>query len=411
MIVAYGRLLTHPGVTYLLAVNLVVRLCTPVLSLALLLAVVDQHDSYAAAGLALTCHALGVAACAPIGGRLADRFGARLILSSYLVAHALAYSLILLSFQSQASATIAAAALLGASTPPVSAVARSAWPRLVPSDLLPTAYAMDNAINEVMFIAGPLLVPLLMLAIPAHAVVIVAGAALLLGTVLLLLSATVRRSGVEPSAAPQNMSRWRRLVGPLTHRPTLTMLVIAAFGTASFGCLRIATAAEATEAGSAASAGVLMGLLAAGALAGTIGYGAQVRRLNGKRLLVVLSVAETIILLGGTIAPGFATIAVLMVVAGLVTGPRDALQPVLLTDDTPARYHTEVFAWLSTFMWTGYGLGSAIAGRLTGSDDNGTPAFVAAATAALLGALLTALAYRPSPLALVSARGPGSRAA
>lgn len=396
------RLFRHPGVLYVLVVALISKLSTPVLSLALLLATVDRLGSYAAAGLVLTGHALALALFAPLGGRLADRYGARPVLAAYLTGHAFAYALLLLSLRSGAAAMIGTAVLLGATTPPTGAVIRGAWPHLVPAALLPSAYAVDNAVNELMFIAGPLLVPVLTLVLPAEGVVVAAGAALLLGTALLLASRAVRH---KPQALARESSLLSRLAGPLTHRPTLLLLTIAAFGTFVFGCLRIATVASATAFGSAASAGVLMGLLSAGALAGTLGYGARAWPVRGRRLLVLLSLAEAAVLLGGGLAPGFAALAVLITVVGLVTGPRDAVLPALLADHAPARYRTEVFAWLNTFMWAGYGLGTAVAGRLTGPLDAGTAAFAAAAVAALAGAVLAAITYRSRPAVPLERQG------
>lgn len=394
---SYRRLLTHTGVGYLLLVELVTKLSTPVLSLALLLAAVDRLGSYATSGLVLTGHALAVALCAPLGGRLADRYGARPVLIGYLAAHTLAYALLLVSLRTQPAVMIAAAALLGVTNPPAGAVIRGAWPRLVPADSLPTAYAVDNAINEVSFILGPLLVPVLTLAIPAHSVVAAAGAALLLGTMLLLASRAVRQAPKPQPPEQAAACRLRRLAGPLTHRPTLVLLVIAAFGTFTFGSLRVATVASATVFETAASAGVLMGLLSAGALLGTLGYGARAWPVTGRRLLVLLSLAETAVLFGSSLAPDFVTLAVLITAVGLVTGPRDAALPVLLADHTPDRYRTEVFAWLNTFMWIGYGLGTAAAGQLIAPQGNGTTAYWVAAATALTGAVLATMAYRPTP--------------
>ncbi|HEX4817176.1 MAG TPA: MFS transporter [Nonomuraea sp.] len=401
MFAPYRRLLTHSGVPRLLAAALIVKLGTPVLSLALLLAAVDRLGSYATAGLVLTGHALALALCAPLGGRIADRYGPRPALTGYLAAHTLAYTLLLLA---PPALMIGAAVLLGATTPPTGSVIRSAWPRLVSSASLPTAYAADNAINELMFITGPLLVPVLIWIVPAQGVVTAAGAAVLAGTALLLASPAVRQA---PPTPPGRL----HLAGPLNHRHTLLLLTITALGTFTFGCLRIATVASATTFGSAASAGLLMGLLSAGALLGTLGYGARTWPLSGGPLLVLLSLAEAAALLGGSWAPGFVPLAKLITLVGLVTGPRDAAVPALLADHTPARYHTEVFAWLNTFMWVGYGLGTAVAGHLTGPRDTGATAFATAAAAAAACAILATVASRlasplPTPAAVPSENPP-----
>jgi MFS family permease len=104
------------------------------------------------------------------------------------------------------------------------------------------------------------------------------------------------------------------------------------------------------------------------------------------------------LVVAGAFAPGFLALAALITVTGLLTGPRDTLQSTLLADRTPARYRTEVFSWLNTFMWIGYGLGTATAGNLTGPGDS------AAAAVALMGAVLSAVAYRPTPRAAAMTR-------
>ncbi|MGK5550063.1 MFS transporter [Actinomadura kijaniata] len=404
MIAAYRRLPAHPGVPSLLTAALLVRLSTPVLSLALLLAARDRLGSYGVAGLVLTGHALALAVCAPLGGRLADRFGARRTLTGYLAAHAAAYVLVLVSLHTGGILVTGAAALLGATTPPAGAVIRGAWPHLVPEAVLPTAYAADNALNELSFIVGPLLLPVLTLALPADGVVAAAGAALLAGTALLLTSPATHHSAPAPAPAADR-SRRARLAGPLGHRPVLALLLLAAAGTFSFGCLRIATAAVAAPDDDLA--GVLMALLSAGALAGTLGYGARSWPVAGRRLLAVLSAAEAALLACGALLPHFWVVAVLVTGFGLVTGPRDAALPALLAERAPARYRTEVFTWLNTFMWTGYGLGTAVAGHLTGPHGDGAaPLAAAAALTAATAALLALLPGHSAPKARTDQSSP-----
>ncbi|MGA5764047.1 MFS transporter [Nonomuraea bangladeshensis] len=410
MVTSYRRLLSHSGVPYLLVVALTVKLSTPVLSLALLLAALDRLGSYTAAGFVLTGHALALAMSAPLGGRLVDRYGRRRVLTVYLAAHAVSYGLLLVAHQAGSAAMVGTAVLLGATTPPVTAVVRGLWPEVVPPDAVQAAYAVDNAVNEVMFIVGPLLVPLLMLRMPASGVVAAAGAFLLVGTAFLLLFPAVRASASARSASASSPQipgrRLSRLAGPLAHRPTLVLLVLAAFGTFSFGSLRIATVAAATALNSPSAAGVLMGLLSVGALIGALGYGARDWGVPAKLLLIGLSLADSASMLAGAHVSGFLALAVLITAIGLLTGPRDAVHPALLAEHTPARYRTEVFAWLNTFMWTGYGLGTAVAGRLTGPDNNAGPAFLTAAVVSMLAALVAGLAYRPTTRPTTAASTP-----
>lgn len=381
-------------------IDLFAKIGTPTLSLALLLAAVEGLGSYGTAGLVLTGHAVALALCAPIGGRLADRFGAHRTLAGYLAAHAIAYALLLLTLLTRMPAAnlIATAVLLGLTSPPIGAVIRDTWPRLVPATSLPAAYAIDNAINELMFIAGPVLVAALTLVVSAQSVVAIAGASVLVGSTLLIVSKAVRPapSPTHTAQHPPAKRPLSRLTGPLTHRPILLLLGISAFGTFSFGCLRIGTVASTTAFGSVSSAGVLMGLLSAGAFAGAVIYGAHHWPVTSRRLLIALSLADAVSMASNALAPNFLTLATLITLTGLLTGPRDTLQSTLLAEHAPPAYRTEVFAWLNTFMWTGYGLGTAIAGSLTAPGEDGTLAFAAAAAVALFGAALVAILYRPA---------------
>jgi MFS family permease len=392
MLAPYRELLAHRGVPQIIAAALLTRLGPPVLSLALLLAVLDRTGSYASAGLVLTSHALALAGFAPVGGRLADRIGPRRVLAGFLAGHTLVHGVLLagLAFQAPTWMLITNAALLGATNPPASAVIRGAWPRLVPSTSLTAAYAVDNVTNELMFVIGPVLVSALQLAMSAPLIVAVAGAAVLVGTAFLLRADT-------PSKPRDNSGRRLvRSLGPLTHRPTLVLLTIGAFGTFTFGSLRIATVAAADAFAATNAAGVLMGLLSAGTIAGALTYGARAWPLAGRRLLILICVADSVVLLADAVAPTLLTLALLITATGFLIGPRETVLPTLLAHQAPADHNTEVFAWLTTFMWLGYGLGTAVAGHLTGPADNGATAFLVAAGAALLGAVVVATLYRPA---------------
>lgn len=398
MVAPYRRLLTLPRVGRLIGIDLLIKLGTPVLSVALLLAVIEQR-SYAAGGLVLAGHALAVAAAAPVGGRLVDRYPPRRVQAGYLALHAISYVLLLGMLAADPAAVptvalVATAVVIGATVPPAGIVIRAAWPRLVPDDLLPTAYAVSTASNELMFIAGPLLVAVLLLVMPATAIVAAAGAAVLLGVILLLPASPALAGSAGRADARTGLAR---LLGPLTHPGTLRLLVLAGLGAAAFGCLRIGTAASATALGTPAAAGLLLGLLSAGALAGGLGYGAAARPSHRGRLLVLLCLVDTAILLvaAATAAAPLAILAAVITLSGLVSGPRETLQQTLLARHGSNHSGAEVFAWLNTFMWAGYGLGTTLAGALTPPAGNGTVAFAIAAATALVGAALMIVRTRP----------------
>lgn len=103
-------------------------------------------------------------------------------------------------------------------------------------------------------------------------------------------------------------------------------------------------------------------------------------------------------MLAAAFMPAFLPLALLITLVGALTGPRDNLQPVLLAENAPAEHRTEVFAWLNTFMWTGYGMGTAVAGHLTAPGTDGHASFIAASAIALLGAAVAAGLHRPAAL-------------
>ena len=123
-------------------------------------------------------------------------------------------------------------------------------------DLAATAFAFEAIVQEAFFIAGPLLVALLVaVASPQAALVFVA---------------VVTSGGTLAFAATRASRSWRpgaaheRLIGALASPGVRTLLVVsAAFGLA-FGTLEVTMPAFADERGSAATGGVLLAALAVG---------------------------------------------------------------------------------------------------------------------------------------------------
>jgi MFS family permease len=359
----YRELLAIPGVGGLTAAVLLSRIATSMLNLALLVATTQRYG-YASAGLLLMVFAVGTAVVGPVRGRLADRHQPRVVLLSLLAAHAVAWAGLLTGLVAAAPVAVlaVAAAALGVTVPPAGPVVRGLWPAIVPAERLPTAYAFDAALNTATFVAGPMVAGALLLVLPAPAAVGVTGGVKLVGDLLVAIAPALRgRTTPEPGT--------RGFFGPLANGRVRLLLGMIVFDTFAFGCLEVAAVAAASGTG---KAGVFTSAMALGAVVSGIGYGARTWPGRPRTQLVLLHLGGAVVLAcagaGGAL---LVLVAAIYVVYGLVTGPVETLQQVLVGDATPEGQRIEAFAWVFSVMWAGFGIGTTVGGRLVTDGDPG----------------------------------------
>lgn len=368
---------------------------TAMLGLAIALAVTGAMGTVLDAGLVLGVHAIALAAGAPVGGRLSDRWGPRpvLIATALLQAGGGAWLVTAVATAAPTPVLGFAAAAVGLANPPSSSVTRSHWPALVETAQLRSAYAVDSALTSATVVAGPPLAALASHAASPTAAIVGTLAAKVLGA--LLLSTT---SGLATASARRADGRLRAWFGPLATGRTQIVLVVLMLDTFGYGCLGIAAVAS----GDGTVAGMLMAGLAVGEIIGGLASGARAWPATARTQLVTMHAVAVVLFAATATAAGTSTTPVLLVgcylAVGVTSGARDALSQVALNDAAPPRYRVESFAWLSAFMWSGFAVGSAIAGHV--QVDLGTPAVhvVAAGASAIaaVGALGIARA-RTSP--------------
>ncbi|MFI9723612.1 MFS transporter [Streptomyces sp. NPDC052396] len=393
---AYLALFAQREVVRLVISAALTRIAAPVLSLGLLLAVNSSRDSYSAGGGVLSGYATTLAVAVPVAGRLVDRLQPRRVLIGYLTAHLFAYAALLLALARSAplGVLIGCAAALGLTTPPAGPVVRSSWPGLVPKERLETAFALDAVVNEAMFVTGPLVVTGLLAFTSPNAAVAMAGCGTLAG-VLLLLSVPLPARKPAPAG--------RRPLGPLAHGQVRVLLGIIVCDTLAYGGMVVAIAALASDRGSSGASGVLLSVLSAGAVISALIYGARERKGRPQRQLALYHAASAVLLVAVGQVSALALAGVLLLLVGLVGGPRDTLHQVVLGKAAPEEHRTEAFAWMSTFMWAGYGVGSALAGQLAGGDGGSAErVFLGAAVAAALASGVSLL-VRPERFAATAA--------
>lgn len=370
----YRELLRTPGVGRLTAAVLLSRVSTSMLNLALLVAVTQRHG-YVSAGLLLMVFAIVNSVAGPVRGRQADRTAPHRVMLWLLVGHTVAWAGLFAGLLVDAPVAVlcVGGAALGMTVPPAGPVVRGLWPSIVPADRLTTAYAFDAALNTATFLAGPMIAGGLLLAMPATAVVGVTGVVKITGDLLIALAPALRKRKDTPPAR-------RGFFGPLAHARVRLLLGMIVLDTFAFGCLEVAAVAAASGTG---AAGVFTSALALGSVVSGIGYGARTWPGSPRVQLVTLHAGGAVLLATSGLA-GAAMLAVLYALYGLVNGPVETLQQVLVGDVAPEGHRIEAFAWVFSIMWAGFGIGTTVAGRLVSDGQPGGALYAAAASQAVV---------------------------
>jgi MFS family permease len=411
----YRALWRITGAPSLLVVGTLARLGIGITTLALVLLVSEQTGRYAPASIAAGVYALASAGTSPFLGRLADRIGPRHVLRATAVAHPAALVLLLLVTHGAGTAASAghtavagavgvgpqrlgliwvAAALAGATYPPLTAAVRRTWnamttPESGRGSLRSTAMAAEASLFELVFSTGPLLVAILVaVANPAVAILASAGVTLV-GTWTVAGATAMRTQTPHPEQARTSG------LGPLRVVGVTPLLCCAAALGVAFGSANIAVpafaAAHAGEHGGSV-AGVLFGIWSGASALGGAWYGTRhvtaplVRQL-GWLLVAVAGGFATL-----SVMPGVVEFGAALLLGGMAIAPALITHSTLIGRITPAAMHTEVYTWVVTMSVAGSAVGNAVAGVLVDRGLTSTT-FVIASAVIMVGAVLVA---RPS---------------
>lgn len=386
----YHEFFAVPGIRAVVVASISGRLPIGITGLAILLFVQGRFASFALAGTAAALYVLGLSLVAPFLGRLIDRLGPRPVLAvCALLYPAALVGLAALVLASATPAAICTAALIaGATLPPITACTRALYPKLIADPaLLHTAYSIDSALVEVVFVLGPAIVALCVAFEHPEAAVLLAAIAAAVGTVFFLRAPAVRGWTAATARIPRDWAGALRYPGLLTLYGAVVLYALA------FGLFEVAVTAHASAKGAPAAAGVALALASVGSGAGALIYGSHHWGMPLKRQFVIALVAMAAGMLLLVPIDDLVLYAAANLVAGVPMATVIATQSLLVARFAPRERLAESFTWGATCLLAGISGGIAVGGILA---ETYAPAWllVIAAGSTALAAVVAAACLR-----------------
>jgi MFS family permease len=379
---SYIALLRTPGVARIIAAQLTARFPSGMISLGFLLHMESIFDSYAAAGVVLAATSVGQAISGPLTSRLMGVLGMRRVLVTTIAVCAVAITVIALA-QLPLWGYVVLGAITGLSYPPIQPAVRTIYPKMVNSRQLTPLFSLDASAQEIIWIAGPVVVTFVGTQVSTVAGVLLSVVFLVGGGAWFVMSPEVGRVRIPRS---------KRRFGAVVLRPAVLITTIVGFLVVG-SCAAIEVGVVASFGEGSADSGFVLAIWAIASLVGGLAFG------NlpigpwalARRVLVIFIGASLAIF-----AWEFWSLAVALVVAGICLAPALAVMFSAVSASVKFSDTAEAYGWVGTGQLIGAAAGSAIAGFLVDGVGSGG-AFWASAGFALLALAVAAVFHRALP--------------
>lgn len=370
-----GRILAIRQLRPVLLASLLGRLPLGMASVALVIGVQTATGSVATAGLVAAAGTVGAAVGAPVQGRMLDRLNRRRVLAGFAAAHGLCLALLALGLRAGLDpvALTALSVAFGLSIPSLSAANRWVLRTVVP-DQVSSAFALEAALIEFVFIIGPALAAAAAVVVGPEFVLFACALMVWLGTAGFIrgcADAWLSGGGARGAADSESGRGERRIL-------VLTFLVGMAFLAAVQGFVPMAITQLTVELNAdLRPLGVALSIMSVGSLLGGLWYGSIQWRLGFRARFVVLATGYALPLLVPVFMPGIPVLYVAVGLAGLFLAPMASLCLHIL--DALSRSG----AWMQTQSWgivantAGIASGSALGGAMTARYGSGSGFMVA----------------------------------
>ena len=356
----YRTLLRAPGAAAFFLTAAVGRVGIAMTSLGIVWLVHARTGSYATAGLVTGGFAVAEAVAGPQLARLIDRFGQTRVLPPVLLAHAAAVAalLALVAAGTPDWLMTAGGVLAGATIPQLGALSAARWAALLRDEraaALPTAFALESVVNELAYLAGPVLVSILGTSGYPAAGTILAAALVVAGG---LCFAAQRRTAPPASGAAERHRGGRWLVRPGFAVLAGVTLALGGF----FGAMPIAVTAFAVEHGAPGAAAALFLVSSCASLLAGVLYGQRRWRTPPRVQLAVATAGLAVGCLPLLVAGSPLELGCCVALTGLAVPPVYVLCSVLAESAVHRAVLTQAFAWLNSASAAGSAGAAAAAG-------------------------------------------------
>jgi len=384
----YRAVFRVPGSAAFCAAGFVMRLPYAIYPVGLVLIVSAQTGRYTFAGALAGIYVAANGVGNPVLARLVDRLGQHRVLLRATAAHVLGLLVlgVLIKTDSPLWTYIPPTMLAGFAFLAVGSLTRTRWSYVLAGrPELSTAYSVESTIDEVVFTLGPLIATVLATQADPVLVLVVGGAFVATGALLLR-----PQRATEPPAHDAGAPRGASAL--LARGMVLLTLTAVAMG-AIFASAEVTMVAFAGQHGDRVASGILLACFAAGSGVAGFGYGA--RHWSGTvlvrfRLQALIFGALPLLFL---IAPNVPVLAVCAFVVGLGIAPTLITAFGLIEQLVASSALAEGLAWLTTGLSIGYGAGSSLVGPI--ADAHGARlAFTVTVGAGLAMAALALVLFR-----------------
>ena len=385
----FAELLRTPGLARVMASQLAARLPAGMFSLGMLMHVERVQGNYTSAGTVLAAFSIGMAAAGPIITRQLNRFGTLPVLLTCLLVTTTSLTPLVI-FHLPLWAMTLLAAMAGATIPPVLPTVRTLYPKLVPPHLVTPLFSLDAALQEIIWVFGPVVITTLVVCLGTVAALLIVTGIQLAGGLLFILVPAVR--GLQ---IPKATGRFGKvLANPSVLLMTLTSLLLIG----SLAALEAAVVAWFGE--GSLLGGIILAISALGSMIGGFAIGQRpIKPWSLPARLLVMSLG----LVAAVLVSGFGGLALALFVSGLGTAPSIAAISSVIAGSVSFADTAEAYGWITTGQLIGAAVGSALAGIAIDSLGGGRGGMFASLIIGAL-AVVTTAAFRNAQADVRNAR-------